>query len=47
MTNDWIKLSLMVKSGVKIAELDIEANPKFGEKFSGDGTPTLKLFPKG
>ena len=37
----------MIKSGIQIAELDVEANPIFGERFSADGTPTLKLFPKG
>ena len=44
MKEDWEKLGEMVKSGVKIGELDVEANPVAGEKYSDDGTPTLKLF---
>ena len=26
--------------------MDIDSNPKYGEIYSGDGTPTLKLFKK-
>ena len=47
MKSDWEKLGTMVKSGVKIGELDIDSNPKFAEKYSDDGTPTLKLFKEG